>query len=77
MLFIRITLDLCTSSDLAFHFNPRFNEGGGKVIVRNSCIGKKWGKEERELQHFPFVQGQPFEVSVSECNRKCRSGPGP
>ncbi|XP_028251925.1 galectin-3b isoform X2 [Parambassis ranga] len=60
----KITVDLSTSSDLAFHFNPRFNEGGGKVIVRNSCIGKKWGKEERELQHFPFIQGQPFEMKI-------------
>lgn len=51
-----------TDKDLAFHFNPRFNEGGRKVIVRNSCIGQRWGQEERELGNFPFVPGQPFEV---------------
>ncbi|KAK1875508.1 Galectin-3 [Dissostichus eleginoides] len=56
------TVDLKTPTDLAFHFNPRFNEGGKKVIVRNSCISKKWGKEERDLQNFPFIPGQPFEV---------------
>ncbi|XP_047466151.1 galectin-3b [Mugil cephalus] len=60
----KITVDLSTSSDLAFHFNPRFNESGRKVIVRNSCIGKKWGKEERDLSNFPFVQGQPFELKL-------------
>lgn len=53
---------MSTSRDVAFHFNPRFDDSGRKVIVRNSFIGNKWGSEERELQHFPFVQGQPFEV---------------
>ncbi|XP_067469550.1 galectin-3b [Thunnus thynnus] len=66
----KITVDLSTSHDLAFHFNPRFNESGSKVIVRNSCIGKKWGKEERELQNFPFVQGQPFEIKIMCTNRE-------
>lgn len=56
-------MDLYTAAnDLAFHFNPRFNESGKKVIVRNSRINNKWGKEERDLGHFPFTQGQPFEV---------------
>nr|XP_019966572.1 PREDICTED: galectin-3-like [Paralichthys olivaceus] len=63
-LFFRITVDLFTSNDLAFHFNPRFNDEGKKAIVRNSCIGKKWGKEERHLQNFPFVQGQAFEIKI-------------
>lgn len=63
MLRFRITIDLNTAKDLAFHFNPRFNEAGKAVIVRNSCIGQAWGKEERQLQNFPFVRGQPFEVS--------------
>ncbi|XP_071354744.1 galectin-3b isoform X2 [Trachinotus anak] len=66
----KFTVDLRTANDLAFHFNPRFNESGRKVIVRNSCIGKKWGKEERDLQHFPFVQGQPFEMKILCTNRE-------
>lgn len=61
----RFMVDLYTSTgDLAFHFNPRFNEDGRKVIVRNTCISNKWGKEERDLTHFPFVQGQPFEIKI-------------
>ncbi|RVE57651.1 hypothetical protein OJAV_G00218450 [Oryzias javanicus] len=60
----RFTVELAAKSDLAFHFNPRFNERGKKVIVRNSLISKKWGKEERDLEHFPFVQGQPFEMKI-------------
>ncbi|XP_076603995.1 galectin-3b [Chaetodon auriga] len=60
----KFTVDLTAARDLAFHFNPRFNEGGNKVIVRNSCINDKWGQEERELQRFPFVQGQPFELKI-------------
>lgn len=62
MLPIRFTVELAAKSDLAFHFNARFNERSKKVIVRNSLIAKKWGKEERDLEHFPFIQGQPFEV---------------
>ncbi|XP_027130487.1 galectin-3b [Larimichthys crocea] len=66
----KITVDIGASRDLAFHFNPRFNEEGKKVIVRNSCINDKWGKEERELQHFPFVRGQPFEMKILCTNRE-------
>nr|WRW53334.1 galectin-3 [Pampus argenteus] len=67
----KITVDLSTTSeDVAFHFNPRFNESGRKVIVRNTRLGKKWGKEERELQNFPFVHGQPFEIKIMCTNRE-------
>ncbi|XP_037343209.1 galectin-3b [Pungitius pungitius] len=61
----KITVDLSSGQDLAFHFNPRFNEGGKKSIVRNSCISTKWGKEERDLSGtFPFTAGQPFEMKI-------------
>ncbi|KAM9841955.1 galectin-3b [Aulostomus maculatus] len=60
----KIIVDLGTSSDLAFHFNPRFNENSKSVIVRNSRIGNKWGTEERNLKNFPFVLGQPFELKI-------------
>ncbi|XP_029317028.1 LOW QUALITY PROTEIN: galectin-3b [Cottoperca gobio] len=63
-------VDLSTDHDLAFHLNPRFNEGGRKLIVRNSCIGKKWGAEERELKQFPFVEGQPFEMKIMCTNKE-------
>ncbi|KAK2892320.1 galectin-3b [Channa argus] len=60
----KFTLDLCSGNDVAFHFNPRFNEGGKQVVVRNSCVGGKWGREERELSSFPFARGQPFEMKI-------------
>uniref|UniRef100_G3NIT2 Galectin n=1 Tax=Gasterosteus aculeatus TaxID=69293 RepID=G3NIT2_GASAC len=61
----KVTVDLSSAQDLAFHFNPRFNEGGKKTIVRNSCISTKWGKEERDLSgSFPFTAGQPFEMKI-------------
>ncbi|XP_061551915.1 galectin-3b isoform X2 [Phycodurus eques] len=62
----KVTVDLCSGHDLAFHFNPRFNENGKKAIVRNSKIGGRWGNEERSLPRFPFVAGQPFELRI-EC----------
>ncbi|CAB1416303.1 unnamed protein product [Pleuronectes platessa] len=61
---IWFTVDLLASKDLAFHFNPRFNDYGKKVLVRNSFIGGSWGKEEREVKHFPFVPGQAFEIKI-------------
>ncbi|XP_019733232.1 galectin-3b isoform X3 [Hippocampus comes] len=62
----KVTVDLSTDCDLAFHFNPRFNESGRKVIVRNSKIGGRWGSEERDLSRFPFTPGEPFELKI-EC----------
>lgn len=56
-------MDMSTDGgDVAFHFNPRFNDGGRQAIVRNSFINQKWGPEERQLESFPFAPGQPFEV---------------
>uniref|UniRef100_A0AAV2JCU7 Galectin n=2 Tax=Knipowitschia caucasica TaxID=637954 RepID=A0AAV2JCU7_KNICA len=57
-------VDFRSDSDLVFHFNPRFNESGRQVIVRNSEIGRKWGKEERDLPRFPFTPGQAFEMKI-------------
>ncbi|KAM8914112.1 galectin-3b [Spinachia spinachia] len=69
----KFIVDLSTAQDLAFHFNPRFNEGGKKVIVRNSCIRTKWGKEERDLSGiFPFTAGQPFEMKIMCTNTEFR-----
>ncbi|KAM6973252.1 galectin-3b [Aplochiton taeniatus] len=59
-----ITVNLNANNDLAFHLNPRFNESGKKVIVRNSMLATKWGKEERELSNFPFIPGQAFELKI-------------
>lgn len=64
--FLRLTVDLLAGRDLAFHFNPRFkDEADGKVTVMNSCLDEKWGHEERDRQHFPFVPGQSFQVRAT------------
>ncbi|CAN9501931.1 unnamed protein product [Ophioblennius macclurei] len=60
----KFTVDLNKGRDIALHFNPRFNESGRQVIVRNTFNGGKWGREERELQRFPFVGGQQFEMKI-------------
>ncbi|KAI1895609.1 hypothetical protein AGOR_G00108000 [Albula goreensis] len=60
----KFTINLSRGSEIALHFNPRFNENGKKVIVRNSKLREQWGKEERELGNFPFHEGQPFEVKI-------------
>ncbi|XP_036454734.1 galectin-8-like [Colossoma macropomum] len=60
----RFHINLWKDGDIAFHFNPRFNEEGKQVVVRNTRIGDTWGTEERELPFFPFTPGKPFEIKI-------------
>lgn len=48
----------CKSSDLALHFNPRFNES---VIVCNSLCSDNWQQEQRD-KHFNFYKGSTVKV---------------
>ncbi|XP_036604228.1 galectin-3 [Trichosurus vulpecula] len=59
----RIALDFKKGNDVAFHFNPRFNEDNRRVIVCNSKFDNNWGKEERHAM-FPFEAGKPFKIQV-------------
>lgn len=61
---IRFSINLAKNKDIAFHFNPRFDENGIKVMVRNTMINDVWGTEERTASSFPFIPGKPFEVSI-------------
>ncbi|NWT57565.1 LEG3 protein, partial [Erythrocercus mccallii] len=60
----RFQLDFKRGNDVAFHFNPRFNEDNKKVIVCNSMFQSNWGKEERTAPTFPFEAGKPFKLQV-------------
>ncbi|XP_028614998.1 galectin-9 isoform X2 [Grammomys surdaster] len=48
-----------SGNDIAFHFNPRFEEGG--YVVCNTKQNGQWGPEERKMQ-MPFGKGMPFEL---------------
>ncbi|XP_002912386.1 galectin-9 isoform X3 [Ailuropoda melanoleuca] len=48
-----------SDNDIAFHFNPRFEEGG--YVVCNTKQNGSWGPEERKM-HMPFQMGNPFEL---------------
>ncbi|XP_076129337.1 galectin-4 [Alosa pseudoharengus] len=59
------TVNFLRGNDIAMHINPRFNEGGKQILVRNHRQGERWGKEERNIQGpFPFAPGQPFEMKI-------------
>lgn len=45
--------------DIAFHFNPRFEDGG--YVVCNTKQKGNWGPEERKIQ-MPFQKGKAFEL---------------
>ncbi|XP_040824599.1 galectin-3 [Ochotona curzoniae] len=59
----RFALNFERGHDVAFHFNPRFNENGRRVIVCNTKTDNNWGKEERHMA-FPFEFGKPFKIQV-------------
>lgn len=48
-----------SENDIAFHFNPRFQDGG--YVVCNTKQKGQWGPEERKMQ-MPFQKGMPFEL---------------
>ncbi|KAM5207698.1 galectin-4 isoform 2-T2 [Hipposideros larvatus] len=48
-----------SGSDIAFHFNPRFD--GWDKVVFNAQQGGQWGKEEK-IRSMPFHKGNPFEL---------------
>ncbi|KAL4657311.1 galectin-9-like [Arapaima gigas] len=56
----RFSINLRFNYGIAFHFNPRFNEG---TVVCNTLLKEKWGPEERS-SGLPFCRGQPFTVTV-------------
>ncbi|XP_027997510.2 galectin-3 [Eptesicus fuscus] len=58
-----LVLDFKRGNDVAFHFNPRFNENNKRVIVCNSNVNNNWGQEERQTI-FPFESGKPFKIQV-------------
>ncbi|NWI93134.1 LEG3 protein, partial [Pitta sordida] len=60
----RFSLDFKRGEDVAFHFNPRFNEDHKKVIVCNSKFQNIWGKEDRTAPRFPFEAGKPFKLQI-------------
>lgn len=65
-------MNFLRGNDIAFHINPRFNEGGKQVVVRNHKVGERWGTEERDLKGpFPFALGSPFEVSLIMLRYNC------
>uniref|UniRef100_A0A5F8HFT5 Galectin n=1 Tax=Monodelphis domestica TaxID=13616 RepID=A0A5F8HFT5_MONDO len=55
-----VNFQLGTSgNDIAFHFNPRFEDGG--YVVCNTKQNGCWGKEERKGP-MPFQRGALFEI---------------
>lgn len=49
------------SSDVALHFNPRFD--GRDRVVLNSRLDGGWGSEEK-IHKMPFSKGKSFEMAV-------------
>ncbi|XP_054827975.1 galectin-3 [Eublepharis macularius] len=56
--------DFKKGNDVAFHFNPRFNENNKRVIVCNTKLQDTWGREDRTAPRFPFEAGKPFKIQV-------------
>ncbi|GFS27316.1 galectin [Elysia marginata] len=68
----RFDVNFCSASsveggDVAFHFNPRFNQERG-TVVRNHKHCSSWGAEEK-AGRFPFMKGQYFTLQVQVRNQ--------
>uniref|UniRef100_A0A8C2YRQ8 Galectin n=1 Tax=Chinchilla lanigera TaxID=34839 RepID=A0A8C2YRQ8_CHILA len=57
--FVNFVVGSSPGSDIAFHFNPRFD--GWDKVVFNSQQGGRWGQEERK-KSMPFKRGSAFEL---------------
>lgn len=49
------------SSDIALHFNPRFD--GRDRVVFNTCQNGAWGSEDK-VRSMPFRKGKGFEMVI-------------
>ncbi|XP_074075116.1 galectin-4 [Macrotis lagotis] len=57
--FVNFVVGSRPGSDIAFHFNPRFD--GWDKVVFNSMQGGNWGSEEKK-RSMPFRKGTAFEL---------------
>ncbi|XP_076988058.1 galectin-4 [Tamandua tetradactyla] len=57
--FVNFMVGQGPESDIAFHFNPRFD--GWDKVVFNTQQGGRWGSEEKK-RSMPFRKGAPFEL---------------
>ncbi|XP_006871513.1 PREDICTED: galectin-4 [Chrysochloris asiatica] len=57
--FVNFVVGQAPESDIAFHFNPRFD--GWDKVVFNTLQGGHWGKEEKK-RSMPFSKGSNFEL---------------
>ena len=67
-----INLQCGLVGDIAFHYNPRFDQG---TVVRNTHVGG-WGGEEL-AGSMPFTKNQRFEILIqveAGCYRVCLVG---
>ncbi|KAM6092807.1 galectin-2 isoform 2-T13 [Theristicus caerulescens] len=65
----RFSINLgCSSSDLALHFNPRFDES---VIVCNSRCSTAWQAEHRD-NHLCFSKGSTIKIIIEMLEDKFR-----
>uniref|UniRef100_A0A665UDW4 Galectin n=1 Tax=Echeneis naucrates TaxID=173247 RepID=A0A665UDW4_ECHNA len=59
--FVNLLCGESESSDIALHFNPRFD--GWDKVVFNTCQDGSWQSEEK-IRSMPFSKGQSFEMVI-------------
>ncbi|GFO04896.1 galectin [Plakobranchus ocellatus] len=68
---VNLACGFMESSDLALHFDVRFQYGSDfNVVVRTHRTGGQYGAEEKQASYFPFFAGANFEMMLL-CEQHC------
>ncbi|KAK3751623.1 hypothetical protein RRG08_012684 [Elysia crispata] len=68
---VNLACGFMESSDLALHFDARFNFGSDfNVVVRTHRVNGQYGSEEKFQNYFPFMPGANFEMMLL-CEPHC------
>ncbi|XP_076354056.1 32 kDa beta-galactoside-binding lectin-like [Tachypleus tridentatus] len=61
---VNLQCDSCEDADILYHFNPRWDDSEGEVLVQNSRDEGVWGEEIRTSEKFPFFPDSNFDIQI-------------
>ncbi|XP_013784107.1 galectin-6-like isoform X1 [Limulus polyphemus] len=62
--YINLQCDNSDEADIMLHYNPRWDDPEGEVVVQNSRDEGSWGEEVRTIEKFPFFRNSHFDIQI-------------